>query len=201
MRKRCRKPPSGKHLCTVADPRHKSINNHTQTSLSIMLTTLIAGESACHHLKIIATSAFALLSAMFAPVFPYAAVCTLFVGLDFVSAWQLGRRIRRSKLRHKRASAPGKLSSRRFGRTVATLAKIYTALVAASLVQEVIVDGAPAAMGFDCVKFTAAAVCFWQLVSILENESTCSDASWAKIARRFLADKTYRHTGIDLRKK
>ncbi len=45
-------------------------------------------------------------------------------------------------------------------------------------------------MKLGCV---AGAVCFWQLLSILENESTCSDARWARVARRFLIDKARRH--------
>ena len=43
------------------------------------------------------------------------------------------------------------------------------------------------------LRFCAGAVCFWQAVSVLENESSCSNASWARIARRFLIDKAARH--------
>lgn len=122
------------------------------------------------------------------PLLPVAALCTVMTVIDFVSAAALGRRLRRKGL------ADGRLSSRRFGRTVATLVKIYLALLVAAGVRAVItLDSA-----FDPVRFVGFAVCFWQLMSILENESTCSDARWAKTARRFLADKTRRHTGLDL---
>lgn len=47
-------------------------------------------------------------------------------------------------------------------------------------------------------RISAALVCFWQTLSILENEATASDARWARIARRILVDKTGRHLGIDL---
>lgn len=47
--------------------------------------------------------------------------------------------------------------------------------------------------GANPVQSLTGAVFFWQLMSILENESTCSDARWARIARRYLADKSKRH--------
>lgn len=129
-------------------------------------------------------------SGFYAPLMPYAELCTAFVVMDFFSAWQLGRRL------HRRAGAgqAGKLSSRRFGRTVATLFKTYVALGAAAGVQMLLVRSE----SFDAVRFTAGAICFWQLISILENESTCSEARWARIARRFLTDKAKRHMGIDI---
>lgn len=33
---------------------------------------------------------------------------------------------------------------------------------------------------------------------MLENESSCNDAKWAKIAQRIMVDKTERHFDIDL---
>ena len=47
--------------------------------------------------------------------------------------------------------------------------------------------------GIDAVRIIAGAICFWQLLSILENESTCSTARWALLARKFLVDKAKRH--------
>ena len=141
--------------------------------------------------KQVITLVFSTLSGFFAPILPYAALCSAMVTLDFITAVQLGRRLRR---RDGPASSAGKLSSRRFGRTVATLVKTYVALGIASAVQTLLVRTDT----FDAVRFTAAAICFWQLISVLENESTCSDARWARIARRYLADKARRHTGLDL---
>jgi hypothetical protein len=48
-------------------------------------------------------------------------------------------------------------------------------------------------------NIVAGAVCFWQVWSMLENESSCNNARWAKIAQRILVDKTERHFDIDLR--
>ena len=70
-----------------------------------------------------------MLAAFLAPLAPYALLCTVMVLADVVSAWQLGRRMRRKGV----ASAAGRLSSRRFGRVVGTLAKCYGALALAGL--------------------------------------------------------------------
>lgn len=141
--------------------------------------------------KEIITLAFSTLSGFYGPLLPYAGLCTAMVVLDFITAVQLGRRLRR---RDGPSSHAGKLSSKRFGRTVGTLVKTYVALGIASATQMLLVRSDT----FDAVRFTAAAICFWQLISVLENESTCSDARWARIARRYLADKARRHTGLDL---
>lgn len=117
-----------------------------------------------------------------------ATVCTVFVLLDTFTAVSLSRRLRRKGM-----PAAGKVSSQRLGHTIATLCRIYLALLIAQMVQLWIVQGYG---GFNAVRFVAAAVCVWQLLSILENESTCSDAAWAKIARRFLIDKAKRHLDL-----
>ncbi|MBO4977550.1 MAG: hypothetical protein J6C67_02400 [Muribaculaceae bacterium] len=139
-------------------------------------------------IKVAACAAAGAVGAFCRPVLPVAAVCTAMTLIDLASAIALGRRLRRKGI------ADGRLSSRRFGHTVATIVKIYVALlVAAGVKATITVDTA-----FDPVRFVGFAVCLWQLLSILENESTCSDARWAAKARRFLIDKTRRHTGIEL---
>lgn len=125
------------------------------------------------------------------PVVPYAAVCTLMVLADAVTAWRLGRRA---------ASATGvrraaKLQSARVGVLLGTLGRVYCLLLLARAVQSVIL--APD-VRFDLVRAIAAAVCLWQALSMLENEASCCGARWARIARRWLIDKTERHTGIPL---
>ena len=134
-------------------------------------------------IKVAAGAVAGMLAAFLAPLAPYALLCTVMVLVDMVSAWQLGRRMRRKGV----ASAAGRLSSRRFGRVVGTLAKCYGALAVAALMQKYVVEGM--VEGFDAVRGLTGLICFWQLMSILENESTCSDARWAKVARRYLADK------------
>jgi hypothetical protein len=47
-------------------------------------------------------------------------------------------------------------------------------------------------------KIFAGIVIFWQLWSILENESSCSSANWAKVLQKIMVDKTSRHFDVDL---
>ena len=123
------------------------------------------------------------------PTFPFAAVCTAMVFADVVTARRLAHRLgqrvpsRRQQL---------KFSSVRFSQTLFKLGRIYALLLLAALVQRVVLPGV------EVLRYIAAAICFWQAVSMLENESGAKDASWAKILRKVLIDKTERHLGISL---
>ena len=147
--------------------------------------------------KMIMTAFAAAGGAFFRPMIPCALLCTVMVFLDFHTAVKLGRRVRRRAEKeggHPAGAAgdAGKLRSRGFGRSVGTLMRVYCLLVVARLVQVAIVDGS--VDNFDCVKGASAAVCFWQLLSILENESSCNPESRiAGILRRYLVDKSRRH--------
>lgn len=133
----------------------------------------------------------ATVAAFASPVVPYGILCTSMVFADFVSALMLGRRLRRKQP----GNAVVRLSSRRFRSVIATLARTYALLLLAHGVDVVIVDGS---MSVSLLRFAGALVCFWQFWSILENESSANEATWARIAQRILVDKTERHLGIDL---
>lgn len=47
-------------------------------------------------------------------------------------------------------------------------------------------------------NIAAGAFCMVQVISILENESSCNDAKWGKVLQKILIDKTKRHLDIDL---
>lgn len=126
-----------------------------------------------------------------APVLPYASVCTLMVLADAATAWRLGRRAARATGIRRAA----KLQSSRIGAMLSTLGRVYALLLLGRAVQQVIL--APD-VSFNLVRALAAAVCLWQTLSMLENEASCSGAAWARIARRWLIDKTERHTGVPL---
>lgn len=122
----------------------------------------------------------------FAPALPHVLLCTAMTGLDTVSAIALSRRLRR----HDKNAPPhvGRISSHRLGKSCATLARIYAMLLVAVAVDTHILRGDGYAM-----RCASGAIVFWQAVSVLENEATCSDNRWARIARRFLIDKAGRH--------
>lgn len=131
--------------------------------------------------------------AVIEPTFPYMIICTLMILADCYTAWSLSIRARR---RHpEKVSTDGKkFKSHNFGKVIMTLLKAYTLIVMAYLIQEYITDGWPV----DLTKVAAGAICFWQFWSILENESSCNGAKWAKLLQKILVDKTSRHFDIDL---
>lgn len=145
-------------------------------------------------MRVIAAVSGAAIASFAAPVLPYGAICTAMVLADVVSARMLARRLRR-RYKDRRQDGNGKFSSRRFGRSVMSLAKVYALLLLSHGIDVVIIgDGA----GFSALRFSAGLVCFWQFWSILENEASANDARWARLAQRILVDKTSRHLGIDL---
>lgn len=139
---------------------------------------------------------FTLLGALMAviePTLPYMALCTAMIFADCFTAWQLGRRAR--KAHPERVSDDGrKFKSQHFGKVLVSILKAWALILMAFAMQRYITDGWPV----DLTKVAAGAICFWQLWSILENESSCNGARWAKVAQRILVDKTSRHFDIDL---
>ena len=75
-----------------------------------------------------------------------------------------------------------------------TLIKIYVLIILAFLIETFIFEG----LQLKLSNIAAGAVCFWQLWSMLENESSCSDERWAKVLQKVLVDKTERHFDVDL---
>ncbi len=135
-------------------------------------------------IKLSLTGIAAAVAAFVEPVLPAAFLCAVMVIIDLITALTLSRRLRRA------GKAQGKISSRRLGMAIVTIVKIWCGLLVAQGIRIVMPEG----LGWgDPVHSLTGAVCFWQLMSILENESTCSNARWARAARRFLADKTGRH--------
>ena len=127
--------------------------------------------------------------ALLHPTFPFILVCTLMVLADVYTAWSLSRRVKR---KHPNAN-DGKFKSIYFGRVFMTLIKIYVLIILSFLIEAYIFEG----MQIRLANITAGAVCFWQLWSILENESSCSDERWAKVLQKVL-DKAERHFDVDL---
>lgn len=139
---------------------------------------------------------FAALGAVLAiiePTYPYLLICTIMVLADCYTAWTLSKRARR--LYPDKVSPDGKkFKSHNFGKVIATLLKAYSLIIMAFLMQRYITDSLP----IDLAKVAAGAICFWQLWSILENESSCNGSKWAKVLQKILVDKTSRHFDIDL---
>ncbi len=128
--------------------------------------------------------------AMIRPTFPFILVCTLAVLADCYTAWSLSRRV---KKRFPGAN-DGKFKSNYAGRVFITLIKVYSLTILVHLIDAMVCPE----IALHLPQVVAGAVCFWQIWSMLENESSCNDAKWAKIAQRIMVDKTERHFDIDL---
>lgn len=139
--------------------------------------------------QIIATGIGAFL-ALIEPTVPFILICTLAVLCDCYTAWALSRRVKKKYP----GTNDGKFKSKYAGRVFLTLLKVYALTVLAFLIENFIFEGLPVKLA----NIVAGAVCFWQIWSMLENESSCNEAKWAKIAQRILVDKTERHFDIDL---
>lgn len=135
-------------------------------------------------------SVFGALFAFLEPTLPFIFICTLAILFDCYTAWALSRRVKKKFP----GANDGKFKSNYAGRVFVTLIKVYALTILAYLVQTYVLEGLPIKLS----NIVAAAVCFWQVWSMLENESSCNDAKWAKIAQRILVDKTERHFEIDL---
>ncbi len=146
-----------------------------------------------HFLNSTSRSLFSVIGGVIAllqPTFPFILVSTLMVLADVYTAWSLSRRVK-----HKFPDAnDGKFKSIYFGKVIMTLIKIYVLIILSFLIETYIFEG----LQIRLVNIAAGAVCFWQLWSMLENESSCSDEKWARVLQKVLVDKTERHFDVDL---
>lgn len=122
---------------------------------------------------------------------PLMLIVFLAVILDAVTAWRLSRRARRAG-----AKASGKFKSSHFGRVLYTLWLVFMLIFLAAMMQQFSVFG----VHFPLANFVMMAVAFWQIWSILENESSCNGAKWAVFLQRVMVDKTSRHLDLDIDK-
>ena len=133
------------------------------------------------------------LLALLEPTLPFILICSFAIFCDCYTAWRLDKRVK-AKFGEKAPKSSGKFLSSKAGRVIHTLVKVYALIILAYFINMYITSG----LGVDMTKVAAGAVCFWQLWSIFENESSCNDATWAKVAQKVLVDKTERHLGVDL---
>ena len=128
--------------------------------------------------------------ALLHPTFPFILLCTLMVLADVYTAWSLSRRVKRKFP----DANDGKFKSIYFAKVFMTLIKIYVLIILSFLIETFIFEG----LQIKLSNIAAGTVCFWQLWSMLENESSCSDERWAKVLQKVLVDKTERHFDVDL---
>lgn len=142
-------------------------------------------ETQINLFKPLVTALATVLAAVVRPALPAVALCTAMIAIDTFTAWRLSCRVRR---KHPEAPGqPGRIHSRRLGRALVSLGKVYVLLLVSAAIDVVLTPAT------SVLQLSAGAVTAWQAVSILENESSCTEARWPSWLKRYLADKVGRH--------
>lgn len=121
------------------------------------------------------------------PTIPYALVCVFSVLLDCLTAWRLHRRVHKS---YPEAGSDGKLKSSHMFKMIQDLAMVWFCIILANEVDGTLLGHLG---NLHLGQYVAAIFVLCTCVSILENESSCNGAAWAKVAQRVLANKVSRH--------
>lgn len=134
------------------------------------------------------------------PSFNFIAVCFFALVLDCYTAWRCNRRIysrfREQIKKNPKCKMDGKLRSKKMAKMV----QDFSVLIMAIFLATAIDDGLFGYMDkLHLANYLAAVYCAVQFVSILENESTCNGAAWARVIQKIVADKTERHFNIKLK--
>lgn len=134
------------------------------------------------------------------PSLNYISVCFFALVLDCYTAWRCNRRIysryREAIKRNPKCKMDGKLRSKKMAKMV----QDFSVLIMAIFLAVIIDNDLLAHMGeLHLANFLAVIYCSVQFVSILENESTCNGAAWARVVQKIVADKTERHFNIKLK--
>jgi hypothetical protein len=134
------------------------------------------------------------------PSFNYIAVCFSALLLDCYTAWRCNRRIytryRDAIKRNPKCKMDGKLKSKKMAKMVQDFSVLILAIFLATAIDTIVLDFMNP---LHLANYLAALYCGVQFVSILENESTCNGAAWARVMQKIVADKTERHFNIKLK--
>ena len=135
-----------------------------------------------------------------APSINFIAICFFALLVDCYTAWRCNRRIyakyKEQLHRNQKYIIDGRLRSKKMWKMVQDFTVLILGIFLATAIDNVILRH----MGdLHLANYLAALYCAVQFVSILENESTCNGAKWAKVLQKIVADKTERHYHINLR--
>ena len=124
------------------------------------------------------------------PTVPFVLICAFAVLIDCLTAWRLNRRIRK---KYSKEVADGKLKSSHMSKMISDLIIVFLCIILAYHVDISLLAH------WDGIHLANYAIfCLTQIVSILENESSCNGSTWAIALQKILADKTSRHLEIDI---
>lgn len=112
------------------------------------------------------------------------------ITLDCLSAYNLNRRVKKKYPDY----TTGKLESKKALKVIYTIGKVYGVILIIWFIEKNILKD----LSFEITKYVTALFCFIQLISVLENESSCNNAWWARALQKILMDKSKRHFDIDI---
>ncbi|MCD8041505.1 MAG: phage holin family protein [Tannerellaceae bacterium] len=128
--------------------------------------------------------------ALIRPTVPFILVCLFAILLDAISAWRLARRVKENH-----NANDGKFKSEYLRRIFSTFLMICLVVVLCHFIDRYVITF----VDMNLANVVSGAFCFVQLLSILENESSLNDASWAVQIQKILVDKAKRHFNIDFK--
>lgn len=121
------------------------------------------------------------------PTVPFLMLALFAMLLDCYSAFRLNRRIKKM---YPKVSADGKLKSSHLSKLVSDMVIVFAAIIMAHLIEK---NCFPHLMPIYLPNYVCAIFCVVQIVSILENESSCNGKPWARLAQKIVANKISRH--------
>jgi len=125
------------------------------------------------------------------PTVPYALLCVFAVMLDCLTAYRLNRRIKRLL---PNAKTDGKLKSARMSKMISDLTVVWLCILLAVGVEDKLLGHLG---NLHLGQYVAAIFVLCTSVSILENESSCNGAVWARAVQKVVTSKVSRHLDID----
>ena len=122
------------------------------------------------------------------PTLPLAAILFFAIIMDCISAYGLNRRLK--KLYPDKVD--GKFKSNLGFNIFKTMFYAYGTIALLHLVEHAF------KISINLAGIGTGVFCLIQITSVLENYSSASDAKWAKVLQKFIADKTKKHLDIDV---
>lgn len=133
----------------------------------------------------------------FQPTFPLIIVAIVFILYDAFTAYQLDKRVH-VKYPDETKRHEAKFTSFAFGKVIRhTIPKRLTLIFLAYLLEHWVFIHVAIPLSY----VATGVICFEQLWSILENESSCrseEDGHFYKVLQRIMVDKTERHFDVNL---
>lgn len=124
------------------------------------------------------------------PTIPFAGICIFAIVTDCITAYRLGKRV---KLQNPNAKTDdAKFRSSYAKRMFYTLLIVYACTILGWLIDTFIYPF----VNLYLANFISGGFCLVQLLSVLENESSCNNARWAKVLQKVLVNKAARHLDI-----